>query len=281
MNNNLSIINKDIVNNNNQIKLKTDYEIDCVIEYEIEFREIDCFINVLKICAKYNKKIDDWLKLDSSVELICELENETKISYFQLIDIKKNNFNDILEHIWMHPDLAIQFIYWIDKNLYLQINKFIRKKMSLIPIDYNIKILKEKDEIIKKHESRIKYLENLTLKRHSRIIFQGTNTVYLITCKELKEKRKYIIGKTINLTERLSSYDKSSDYEVICYKSFETEAQMSLAESMILEKLDKYREQANRERVILPPCENVNIFIEVFEKTFSYFIENSSKETNC
>ena len=56
---------------------------------------------------------------------------------------------------------------------------------------------------------------------------------------------------------------------------------MRKKENILQEKLDKYREQANRERVILPPCENVNIFIEVFEKTFSYFIENSSKETNC
>jgi hypothetical protein len=41
---------------------------------------------------------------------------------------------------------------------------------------------------------------------------------------------------------------------------------MDLSEKLILNKLDKYREVANRDRFILPKGENTKLFIDIINK---------------
>jgi hypothetical protein len=67
-----------------------------------------------------------------------------------------------------------------------------------------------------------------------------------------EDNRNYIIGKTVNLTQRLSNNNKSNEHEVIYYKECNDEEDMTIIESIILNKLKKYQEKANRDRFILP-----------------------------
>ena len=76
----------------------------------------------------------------------------------------------------------------------------------------------------------------------------------------------YIIGKATNLTDRLSTYNKTCDHEVVYYKKCETEENMDLSEKLILNKLDKYREVANRDRFILPLDEDIKLFMNIIDK---------------
>ncbi len=46
---------------------------------------------------------------------------------------------------------------------------------------------------------------------------------------------------------------------------------MNLAETMVLEKLDEYKKQANRDRFILPVGEDIKIFTEAIDKASIYF----------
>jgi hypothetical protein len=46
---------------------------------------------------------------------------------------------------------------------------------------------------------------------------------------------------------------------------------MDMAEDIILNKLDIYKEQANRERVILPPGESIKLFTDVFDTVYDCF----------
>jgi putative salt-induced outer membrane protein YdiY len=57
------------------------------------------------------------------------------------------------------------------------------------------------------------------LQKHKRELYQDTNLVYIVTDEYNKKNRTYIIGKAKNLTNRLSTYNKGTDYEVIYYKS--------------------------------------------------------------
>jgi hypothetical protein len=109
------------------------------------------------------------------------------------------------------------------------------------------------------------------VKKHKRNKSPEKNVVYLITCKELEEQRKYIIGKTIDLMNRLNSYDKISDFKVVYYKGFKTEDDMGLAENMVLNKLDSFREKVNRDRFILPVDKDITFFTDIFNLVYSFF----------
>ena len=49
----------------------------------------------------------------------------------------------------------------------------------------------------------------------------------MLTTQDHKKRNIYIIGKATNLTERLSTYNKTCDHEVIYYKSCENEENMN------------------------------------------------------
>ena len=60
------------------------------------------------------------------------------------------------------------------------------------------------------------------------------------------------MGKASNLTNRLSGYNKTEEHEVVFYKECSSSEIMSSVETVIFQKLEQYRQQANRERFILP-----------------------------
>ena len=88
---------------------------------------------------------------------------------------------------------------------------------------------------------------------------------------ENKNDRKYVIGSTIDLTKRLSTYNKGSEFNVIYYKGFTTEKEMLKAEEMVLLKLSKYQEKANRDRFILPIGKDLKLFTNVIDEAWKFF----------
>ena len=75
----------------------------------------------------------------------------------------------------------------------------------------------------------------------------------------LQNERKYILGKAINLTNRLSVYNKTDEHEVIYYQSCGDEETMTIIEQLVFQRLKEYREQANRERFILPEGKTIDL----------------------
>ena len=45
---------------------------------------------------------------------------------------------------------------------------------------------------------------------------------------------------------------------------------MKLVETMVLRKLDKYREKANRDRFILPIDHDIKLFIDIINKCIDF-----------
>jgi hypothetical protein len=87
----------------------------------------------------------------------------------------------------------------------------------------------------------------------------------------LKKERRYILGKATNLTNRLSTYNKTDEHEVVFYKSCNSKEMMSCIENMIFNKLSSYREQANRERFILPEDQEISFFSTKIEECINFF----------
>jgi hypothetical protein len=267
-----TLINNQIDNKFNDVEELENKPINLILNNQIiQFREPDNYINATQLCKAGGKKLSHWICLDNTKELISVLASEAGIPASQIIDSKKGNSNNFEQGTWIHPDLAIQLAQWLSPKFAIQVSLWIRELFTKGNVSINLKLLKKKENIIKERDRRIKILEDLTLKRHARTKYSDSNVVYIVTDDKNKKDRKYIIGSTIDLTDRLSTYNKDSEHEVIYYKGFENEEIMKKAEQMVLLKLRKYQEKANRDRFILPVGENIKLFVDPIDKVFDYF----------
>jgi hypothetical protein len=87
----------------------------------------------------------------------------------------------------------------------------------------------------------------------------------------MKKERRYILGKAVDLTSRLSTYNKSDEHEVIYFASCKDSETMNIVENMVFSLLNEYREQANRERFVLPENENIELFSNAIKKSIEVF----------
>ena len=132
-----------------------------------------------------------------------------------------------------------------------------------------IKLEMIEEENIKK-SNRIKLLEIKVSKKGERIE-HGKNVVYVITNEYLERDRTFIIGKAISLSNRLSQYNKNAEHSVVYQKECKNAKQMALIEEIILYKLDKYKERANRDRFILPTNRKISVFTDVINQVWNLF----------
>lgn len=118
----------------------------------------------------------------------------------------------------------------------------------------------------------IKNLQNKVIQKQRKPKCKDRNCVYLVQDEHHKKERIYIIGKAIDLDDRLSSYNKTHDTEIIYYRSCNSAKQMNHIEKCVLTKLDRYRQVANRDRFILPENEDISLFtnvVDLFVDAFS------------
>ena len=188
-------------------------------------RESDKYINATQLYKAGNKKFSHWNSLDSTKNLISVLESEAGIPASQLIDIKKGKSTKFEQGVWLHHDLAIQLAQWINPNFALQVSKWIRTLFSKGKV--NFKLIKKQEEKINRSTKKIKELEIMVLKKQKREIYTDSNVIYMLTTQDHKKRNIYIIGKATNLTERLSTYNKTCDHEVVFFKSCENEENMN------------------------------------------------------
>ncbi len=280
-----------IINSNNANSENKDTKLKLIInDNVIDYRESDNYINAKQLCKAGGKKFSKWFCLDSTIELINELgsnicrsnilnkeltktdlinnnDNDNNNDFYvsQLVNYKKEN-----KEIWIHPDLAIQLAQWINPKFTIQVSSWLRTLYITGKVEFQSNLIKEKEDIIKKSESKIKLLENIMVKKQKRKDYLNSNVIYLLTTESHKKDNIYIIGKAKNLTNRLSTYNKTCEHEVIYYKSCETEDQMDLVEKLVLKKLEKYKEKANRDRFILPPGSDIKLFTNIIDKSVSF-----------
>ena len=133
------------------------------------------------------------------------------------------------------------------------------------------KILKNNEEKNKEKDTHIKILENKILNKQNRVQYKDKNCIYILTTDIHLENRTYIIGQTVNLTHRLSSYNKTLDHHVVYSKGCKSIEHMHVIEKMVLYKLDKYREKANRDRFILPDDNDISFFINTVNDAINWF----------
>ena len=249
-------------------------------------RSEDNYINATQLCQAGGKRFNHWYSLDTTKQLINVLKSKTGIpvldqindtdteavitasGIYPLIEINKGGNDKHNQDTWIHPDLAIQLAQWISPIFALQVSSWIRTLFINGNVSIDIKLLEDKN---KNNEIKIKLLEDMHLKKHKRVNYPNRNIIYMLTTEDNKKKRNYVLGKTTNLTQRLSNYNKSNEHEVIYYKECNNEDDMTIIELMVLNKLKKYQEKANRDRFILPIENDISLFTNIIDKCIHNF----------
>ena len=125
----------------------------------------------------------------------------------------------------------------------------------------------------KQKDIKIQHLTKKYVKSRPRVQYEDPYVIYILTTVLMKKDRRYILGKATNLTSRLSVYNKSDEHEVVYYKSCGNVEIMGLVENMVFQQLKKYREQANRERFVLPEKEDIKLFSDIINNSINFFIK--------
>ena len=257
------------INNNTQLKQKQQtLKLNDVV---VISRSEDNYINATQLCQAGDKLFADWYRLNTTKQLLNEAESDMGIHISQLIDIKKGNSNEFQQGTWIHPDLAIQLAQWISPQFALQVSKWIRTLFTTGNITIDIQLLEDKNKEIMMKDNKIKLLEDLYVKKQQRKDYPEKNVIYILTTEDNKKKRIYIIGKAKELKNRLSTYNKTSEHEVVYYKSCKSEEDMNVIEVMVINKLKEYKEKANRDRFILPIEKDISLFTNVIESCINFY----------
>ncbi len=178
------------------------------------------------------------------------------------LNICKGNYDDIEKKL-SEKDKKIDELDIIITSLRTQNEQY----------EKQIKELQDKlENIALSGMSAVKENERMTkryVKKASRVQYES-NVIYMLTTDRLRKDRVYIIGKARNLTNRLSTYNKTDEHEVVYYEVCPDEDIMNIVESLVLKKMEKYREQANRDRFVLPEGEDIEIFKEIMRESLNF-----------
>jgi precorrin-2 methylase len=258
--NNTDIIVHNKINNSNNNIIKIIENKSLVLNNTvISSRKEDNYINATQLCIAGNKIFNDWYQLDSTNEIINELTNN--IFNLELIQINENS------DTWIYPDLAVELAQWLSYKFTFPVSRWIKNLF----IEDNVQLKNSyKNELVLK-DKKIKILEDVYLKKHKRISFNDKNVIYLLTTEYNKSKRIYIVGKSKKLETRLSTYNKTAEHEVVYYKSCRNEEQMDFIETLVIKKLESYKEKANRDRFILPIDKDISFFTNIIDKSINFF----------
>lgn len=232
--------------------------------FTIEQRKEDGYINVTNLCKAGKKQFQRWKELEKTKAFIEVLSHSIAIPADLLMKIEKGT--------WAHPQVAINIAQWISPQFDVKVSNWIYKIMMNVKV--NIKSttsLKELQTENIQHQIKIQYLTKKYVKAQPRMQYDAKNVIYIVTTKLMKQERRYIMGKAINLTNRLSTYNKSDEHEVVYYEQCSSEETMSLVENMVFLYLKNCREQANRERFLLPEDQDITYFSDIVKKSIEFF----------
>jgi hypothetical protein len=261
---------------------KEDNNSDCEIEeyklspldigegYDIKHRDEDGYINVTNLCKAGGKQFKHWKSIQKTKTFLRVLSRSVGIPTDLLIKYNSTGLNEN-RSTWVHPQIAINIAQWISNIFDVKVSSWVYEAMMTGKVDIaNTKTYKEIQKENKTKDIRIRFLEKKYLKCHSRIKYKEKYVIYILTTRLMQKERRYIMGKATDLTNRLSTYNKSDEHRVVYYQGCGDEETMSVVENVVFLHLHKYREQANRERFILPEDEEINLFSNIIKKSIEY-----------
>ena len=216
--------------------------------YQLEYREIDGFINITNLCKAGGKEFKSWNRIDKTKRFLEVLSSAVNIHTSELILLGSGSkyTNDTKNHTWVHPQVAINIAQWISPEFDVLVSKWVYEIMLTGKVDIREnKTTQELDQMNKENKllkNRVKLLESKVLQKQPRESFEnGKNVIYIVTTEYKEAQGHYKIGKTKDLKERMSVYNTSDKHEVIYYTNCKTKKKMDILEQLIHDKLEDKR----------------------------------------
>ena len=97
----------------------------------VAFHQGDAYVNATQMCAPFQKRPVDFLRLPSTKHFIEVLAKETGALCENLTtDSQGGNLASTQQGTWMHPDLALECARWLSPKFSIWCNRTIRRILS-------------------------------------------------------------------------------------------------------------------------------------------------------
>jgi predicted nucleic acid-binding Zn-ribbon protein len=256
----------------------------------IESRKSDNFVNATQLCKAGGKKFSHWINLDSTKELIKELEKSLHAGIpacKKLIDVSKSKHKGS----WIHPDLAVQLAQWISPSFAIQVSRWIRELFitGSVSIDskksdedlrelqdqlfQKNKQLQEKDQAIAKLERQKLALNSFV---ENQRLLEKDQIFYLATTKAYATQNRFEYGgvkQKKDLRSRLSTYNTGrAENDLMYYVKIIECNNYKEIESRIANILQRFKDKLNGKKEML------HMRFNVLEEMTDFLVENYDKE---
>ena len=232
------IVKKDI----QSLKLKDNYQ--------LEYRDIDGYINITNLCKAGGKHFKNWNQNDKTKRFLDVLSSSAGIPANEIIKYESGSIHE--RYTWAHTQVAINIAQWISPEFDVLVSKWVYEIMLTGKVDITDNKTTEELDIMNKEnkllKNRIKLLESKVLQKQPREIFEeNKNVVYIVTTEYKEAQGHYKIGKAQDLQKRMSVYNTTDKHEVIYNTSCKTKKRMDLLEQLVHDRLESKRIEPNKE----------------------------------
>ena len=208
---------------------------------KFKFTKIECYKKLTE--KKYTILLEEKDKIiEKQKKDIKELQDALKNKQPGKGDTFEDKFIDITNLCDISPK---EFVQILSPTELINISNWISPRQNTVKYNWIV------DKNIKSYN------------KYRLLDYTRKNVVYILTTPDIKKERKYIIGKTKNLSNIL-------DYEVIYLQECLNEENMNISKIIIFNKLKKYREHIDKEIFILPNERDIEYFKDLIKKVIEF-----------
>jgi hypothetical protein len=217
--------------------------------YQLVYRPEDGYIDVTNLCKAGDKQYKHWKELKRTKAFLQVLSSSVVITTDELLKYQIGSNSE--RKTWVHPQVAINIAQWISPEFDVQVSRWIYEIMLTGKTDIrDSKTTRQLDQLVKENKQyseKIEFFERKYIQRNRRVDYTEKSVVYIITTESRELKKEYKIGKTQDLTNRLSTYNTTEDHKVVFYLDCESQDEMNTLEKIVFAQLSHLRIRANRE----------------------------------
>lgn len=92
-------------------------------ENHIQQRLLDGYVNATATCQATGKRINDYLRAETTKEYLEALSRKAQISVSALVQVIKGGLPE-LQGTWVHPKVAIHLSMWADADIAVQVTEW-------------------------------------------------------------------------------------------------------------------------------------------------------------
>lgn len=250
----------------------------------------DGYVNATLLCKASRKRIDNWMRLDSTKNLFREFSNSPGYEGVKTKDCLEGKYGGT----FVHPDIAIQIAQWCSPSFAIQVSRWIREliltgKVELGKEKSNEELenvykekLSEMGNQLENAKNEFKVLSkthNSMLRRQKRTPYEIGSVVYLISHEAFTgfyNTDYFKVGEATQASgeDHSAFVNRLSGYNTSAPVNFKVNFLIYLEENQLLEKstLTRFRKNLN-------PC-NKEWIKSVDFKTITEYIINMCELMN-